>query len=307
LTTKDNAVPIPASAVGIGLKPAHYRDVLSPTDDREGAGDSFSRPIEFFEVHAENYMCAGGPPHAWLSAIAEHYPISVHGVCLSLGGFDELDRAHLKRLRAVVERYSPALISEHIAWSAHDGVFYNDLIAPPLSEESLTRTARHIAETQDALGRRILIENPSQYMQLPADMSEPDFMNALVCETGCGLLLDINNVFVSARNLGFDAEAYLETIDASAVEEIHLAGHAIDRARGVEMRIDDHGSPVSDEVGALYRRFVEIAGARPTLVEWDTNTPSLAVMAEEAAKAARWMREGLGETQSSEIPAHAHV
>lgn len=279
------------------MKPAHYRDVLSPERRRDGAGDLLA-PVEFFEVHAENYMCAGGPPHAWLSAIRERFPLSVHGVCLSLGGRDALDRAHLKRLRDVVDRYQPALVSEHIAWSAHEGVFYNDLIAPPLSEETLQRTAAHIDETQEALGRRILVENPSQYLAMPGDMTEPEFLNELARRTGCGLLLDINNVYVSACNLGFDANAYLDAVDAGAVGELHLAGHAVDRGSGVEIRVDDHGSPVCDEVGALYRRFVDEAGPRPTLIEWDTDTPPLAVLAEEAKKAAAWMAEaGSGGTR----------
>lgn len=235
-------------------------------------------------------MCAGGPPHAWLSAVRERFPISVHGVSLSLGGFDDLNEAHLKRLRLVVDRYQPALVSEHIAWSAHDGVFYNDLIAPPLSEDALSRTAGHIEQTQDALGRRILVENPSQYLKMPGEMSEPEFLNELVQRTGCGLLLDINNVYVSASNLGFDAADYLTAINADTVEEIHLAGHAVDASRGVEIRIDDHGSPVNDDVGALFQRFVARAGPRPTLVEWDTDTPPFAVLAAEAKKTANWMR-----------------
>jgi uncharacterized protein len=290
LTDKEHTDPVLApTSVGVGLKPAHYRDVLSPNSGRIGAGDPLSH-IDFFEVHAENYMCAGGAPHAWLTEIRKSHPLSVHGVCLSLGGHDGLNRDHLERLRIVVERYQPALVSEHMAWSAHDGVFYNDLIAPPLTEAALQRTAAHIDQTQEALARRILIENPSQYLTMPGDMSEPDFLNALARQTGCGLLLDINNVYVSACNLGFDAETYLDAIDASQVEEIHLAGHAIDRARGVEIRVDDHGSPVCDDVGALYRRFVAQAGPRPTLVEWDTDTPPLDALALEAKKAAEWMR-----------------
>ena len=297
-------MPIPTRSVGVGLKPAHYRDVLSPNDGRVGAGCSF-HPIEFFEVHAENYMSDGGPAHARLSAVAERYPLSVHGVCLSLGGHDELDRDHLKRLRRVVDRYQPALVSEHIAWSSHGGVFFNDLIAPPLSEESLKRTASHIDKTQDSLARRILVENPSQYLKMPGDMPEPDFLNALAAETGCGLLLDINNVFVSASNLGFDAERYIDEIDASLVEEIHLAGHAIDDAAGVRLRIDDHGSPVSEDVGALYRRFIEHAGARVTLVEWDTETPALSVLAREAERCAAWMKDAAPDRETDHQRARA--
>ena len=258
--------------------------------------------IAFFEVHAENFMGAGGPPHAWLSAIREGFPLSVHGVCLSLGGADPLDQDHLKRLRQVIDRFEPALISEHLAWCAHGGVFYNDLIAPPLTEESFVRICEHVGETQDVLGRRILIENPSQYLAMPGDRSEPEFLNALAHKTGCGLLLDINNVFVSASNLGFDAEAYLDEINPNFVAEIHLAGHAIDNASGVQLRIDDHGSQVIEEVGALYRGFIARAGARPTLIEWDTNVPPFAELCAEAAKAARWMKAALSAApQKTEI------
>ncbi len=297
MTQKDHTDPAPApTSVGVGLKPAHYRDVLSPDRGRIGAGDPLSH-IDFFEIHAENYMCAGGAPHAWLTEIRQHRQLSVHGVCLSLGGHDDLDRDHLERLRIVVDRYQPMLVSEHMAWSAHDGVFYNDLIAPPLTETALQRTALHIDQTQEALARRILIENPSQYLTMPGDISEPDFLNTLARKTGCGLLLDINNVYVSACNLGFDAEHYLDAIDADKVEEIHLAGHTIDRARGVEIRIDDHGSPVCDDVGALYRRFIAQVGPRPTLIEWDTDTPPLGALALEAKKAAEWMRAATATTQ----------
>ncbi len=233
-------------------------------------------------------MCDGGPPHAWLSAIAEQYPISMHGVCLSLGGLDDLDTDHLKRLRRLVEQYDPFLVSEHIAWSAHDDVHFHDLLAPPLSDESLKRTARHIAEVQDALGRQILVENPSHYLAIETDIAEPEYMNALVRETGCALLLDINNVYVTARNVGLSAEDYIDAIDADAVGEIHLAGHKEDAASGHEFLIDDHGGPTCDAVGALYRRFVARAGMRPTLFEWDTNPPALAEIAQETLKIREW-------------------
>ena len=252
-------------------------------------------------------MCDGGPPHAWLSAIGEHFPLSIHGVCLSLGGLNDLDQDHLQRLRRVIDLFTPALVSEHIAWCAHGGAFFNDLIAPPLTAEALDRTALHIDQTQDALARRILVENPSQYLKLPGDMSEPEFLNALARRTGCGLLLDVNNVFVSACNLGFDAEEYLSAIEPRHVEEIHLAGHAIDTASGVELRIDDHGSPVSDDVGALYQSFIRRHGARPTLVEWDTDTPALSVLAEEAAKASAWMQAASADAKSPVTAPLVHV
>lgn len=274
------------------MKPVHYRDAVPSHDGGEGTGDLVSH-IKFFEVHAENYMGEGGAPHFWLSKIREHFLLSVHGVCLSLGGMARPDKDHLARLKLVIDRYQPALISEHLAWCAHDGVFFNDLLAPPLSRETLHRTAAHIDETQNALGRRILVENPSRYLTSPAEISEPEFLNALASQTGCGLLLDVNNVFVSASNLGFCAQDYLDAIEANHVEEIHLAGHAIDAASGIDLRIDDHGAPVCDEVGVLYQRFIERAGPRPTLVEWDTAPPSLAIMNSEAAKAERWMRDAL--------------
>lgn len=286
----DHLDPALASHVGVGLKPIHYRDALTGNgapDDGEGLYGA----ISFFEVHAENFMGAGGPAHAWLSAIREKFPLSVHGVGLSIGGRDDLNKDHLQRLRTVVDRYTPSLVSEHLAWCAHDGVFYNDLIAPPLTDEALVRACEHVDQVQQTLGRAIMIENPSQYLKLPSDMSEPDFLNRLADQTGCGLLLDVNNVYVSAHNLGFDADTYLQDIEPGHVGEIHLAGHAVDDASG--LRIDDHGSSVSDAIGALYRDFVKRAGPRPTLVEWDTDTPPLPDLAEEAGKAANWMHEAM--------------
>lgn len=308
MTAFYQSFPIPAQSVGVGLKPAHYRDVLSPRDGAKGAGGSIHdavNGVQFFEVHAENFMGDGGPPHAWLSAIREKFPLSVHGVCLSIGGANPLDRDHLKRLRAVVDRYEPALVSEHLAWCAHDGVFHNDLIAPPLTDAAFRKICDHIDETQEALGRRILIENPSQYLKMPGDIAEPDFLNALAHKTGCGLLLDINNVFVSASNLRFDAGAYLDGVNAAYVGEIHLAGHTIDDKASVALRIDDHGSPVPDEVGALYRDFIKRAGPRPTLVEWDTDVPAFATLCAEAHKAARWMADALDIRKTPKEAAHA--
>jgi len=259
--------------------------------------------VQFFEVHAENFMGAGGPPHAWLTAIREEFLLSVHGVCLSIGGHDPLDSDHLNRLRKVIDRYQPALVSEHLAWCAHDGVYYNDLIAPPLTRETFAQVRAHIDEVQDVLGRRILIENPSLYLKIPGDLSEPSFLNDLARQTGCGLLLDINNVFVSAHNLGFNAADYINDIDFAHVGEVHLAGHAIDKASG--LRIDDHGSIVSDDVGALYREFIKTAGPRPTLIEWDTDTPPLAKLCLEADKAAQWMSGALDEASSPAEMVHA--
>lgn len=281
---------IPAHSVGISLKPAHYRDVLA-------------RPpgVDFFEVHAENFMGAGGPPHAWLSAICEQFPLSVHGVSLSLAGVDPLNEEHLTRLKDVVQRYNPAIVSEHLAWGAHEGAYYHDLLAPPITRETFARLADNVERTQDVLGRRILIENPSQYLDVAAEIPLPEALNDLARRTGCGILFDINNVYVSACNLGFDAEAFIDAIDPAYVGEIHLAGHAVDHLDGYEIRIDDHGSRMCAEVGALYARFIKRAGPRPTLVEWDTDVPALDVLLDEAARARSLMEGAVPRARKSEI------
>lgn len=263
---------IAPASVGVGLKAPHYRQAFDG-----------SHTLNFFEVHAENFMGAGGPPLRWLAAIRERYPISIHGVCLSVGGRDPLDAEHLERFARLVERAAPALISEHLAWSSNGGVFLNDLLPPPLTRETLTRTCAHVDQIQSRLGRTILIENPSSYLDWTCnDIAEPDFLNELSARTGCGLLFDINNVFVSASNIGFDADAYVDAIDARTVGEIHLAGHAIDTYDNVTIRVDNHGGRVCDEVGALFERFTRRAGPRPTLVEWDTDIPSFETLAAEA-------------------------
>ncbi len=263
--------PIPPLAIGVGLKAPHYKEALESRHD-----------VDFFEVHAENFMGDGGPPHRWLHGFQAQFPISIHGVCLSVGGRDALDVAHLERLAALVERYEPALVSEHLAWSSDGGFFYNDLLPPPLTKTSLDRVCAHVDQIQDRLKREILIENPSQYLRLAHDIPEPEFLNEIARRTGCGLLLDVNNVFVSAFNLGFDARAYIDAIEPASVKEIHLAGHAIDQYQDVTIRVDNHGDHVSSEVMSLFERFVRRAGPRPTLVEWDANIPTFEVLAAEA-------------------------
>ena len=273
--------PIPARA-GVGLKPEHYQDILS------------SQPnIGWFEIHAENYMGAGGPPHHYLSAVRERYPISLHGVGLSIGSHAPLDTEHLGRLKQLMERYRPGLFSEHLAWSTHEGVYLNDLLPVPYNAESLARVAEHIDQVQDTLGVRMLLENPSAYLSLAeTTMSEIDFLAGIVRRTGCGLLLDVNNVQVSAANHGFDPVAYLEAFPVEHVGEFHLAGYdAQTEENGKPLLIDTHDRPVLANVWELYRLAVRRAGPHPTLIEWDASVPGWPVLQAEAAKADRVMAE----------------
>jgi uncharacterized protein (UPF0276 family) len=264
------------TAIGVGFKPQHADEVVH--------GD---HALGFFEVHAENYMGAGGPPHHVLGLVRERFPLSLHGVGLSIGGAQPLDRDHLLRLRRLVERYEPALFSEHLAWSTHDGVFLNDLLPLPYNRESLTRVCEHIDLVQEKLRMRMLLENPSTYVVFDnSTMSEVDFLRAVVARTGCGLLLDVNNVYVSAVNHGFAPTAYLDAFPVEHVAEIHLAGFAEDRDDdGARLLIDAHGTPVADAVWSLYRRALARMGPVPTLIEWDNDVPDFAVLAAEAARA----------------------
>lgn len=270
----DGITPVPARA-GIGVKPAHYRDLLRSQP-----------PLAFIEVHAENYMGAGGPPHAYLEALSELYPLSFHGVGLSLGGTEPLDRDHLERWKVLIERYRPALVSEHIAWSRFSGTSLHDLLPVSYTREALGVVCDHIDEMQCFLKRRVLVENPSSYLTFSqSEISEAEFMVEVAHRTGCGLLLDINNVYVSARNHGFDPRAWLARIPGGMVEEIHLAGHSIVRDEDFEIRIDDHGSRVCSDVWQLYRETIARIGAKPTLIEWDTDVPELTVLLTEAKRA----------------------
>ncbi|MBK8908650.1 MAG: DUF692 domain-containing protein [Rhodospirillales bacterium] len=266
--------PIPASA-GVGLKPQHYRDVL------EGAGHGL-----WFEVHPENYMGSGGPPHRYLEAIRRDHALSLHSVGGSPGSADGLRAPHLERLKELVDRYQPALVSDHLSWSGIGDGFVHDLLPIPLTSESLRRFTRNIDRLQEALGRTILIENPSLYL-LPvgAEIPEPEFIAALCRRTGCGWLLDINNILVSATNLGFDPADYLQAVDPRLVQEIHLAGHAREAHADGDFLIDDHGSQVPEPVWDLFATFLAAAGPRPTLIEWDTRVPDFATLAGEAARA----------------------
>jgi uncharacterized protein (UPF0276 family) len=230
----------------------------------------------------------GGPALRALQDIRRDYPVSLHGVGLSLGGADDLDALHLVRLRELADRLEPALLSEHLSWSVADRVYFNHLLPLPYSEESLDTVVRHVAQAQDALQRRLLIENPSSYLRFAhSTMTEPEFLAELVRRSGCGLLCDVNNAYVSCSNFDEDSAAYLEAIPAAAVGEIHLAGHARNEVDGVSLLIDDHGSRVAAPVWRLYEQALARFGPVPTLVEWDTNVPELAVLLAEAAEADR--------------------
>jgi uncharacterized protein (UPF0276 family) len=251
-------------STGLGLKPEHY----------DAALQCQLRGL-WFEVHAENYMVAGGPRLRWLDAMRAQHPLSLHGVSLSLAGAQPLDVEHLRQLAALVARTEPALVSEHLAWSTWDGRHFPDLLPFPRTGEALRRIAGRIDQTQGALGRRIAIENPSHYLRIAGhEWDEIEFLKELAARTGCGLLLDVNNVHVSARNLGFEASAYLDRFPGEHVMEVHLAGHSVDANLGGALLVDSHDAPVAPQVWALYRRLVARIGARPTLIERDGNLPS---------------------------------
>ncbi|TGS64988.1 DUF692 domain-containing protein [Mesorhizobium sp. M3A.F.Ca.ET.174.01.1.1] len=261
---------IPASA-GIGLRSPHIAEMLTR---RPSAG--------WLEVHAENYMGGGAGVEA-LERLRETYPLSVHGVGLSLGSARGLDRDHLERLRKVCERFQPDLVSEHLAWSVADNAYLNDLLPLRYDEEALAIVTRNVETVQDTLGRRVLIENLSAYLAFAdSSMNEAEFLAELVRRTGCGLLLDVNNVHVSGHNLQYDAKAFIDALPAEAIGEIHLAGHAINQVGADTVLIDDHGSRVPPAVWTLYEHAITRLGPRPTLIEWDTDVPVLDVLLGEA-------------------------
>ena len=263
---------------GLGLKPQHYDDAL--------ACDALGL---WFEVHPENYMSAGGPRLAALEAVRARHPLSLHGVGLSLAADADPDREHLAALKRLLNRFEPFVVSEHLAWSTHRGVHQPDLLPFPRTHAALARIAANIGRMQDALGRPVLIENPSLYLPLAGhDLDEVDFLKALVARTGCGLLVDVNNVFVSAHNLDYSAESYLDALPADAIGEIHLAGHGADEG-GSGLLIDTHGAPIAEPVWALYRRLIRRIGPRPTLVERDDDIPAFAVLMAERDRAAAEM------------------
>lgn len=263
---------------GIGYKPQHFQDIL------EAPGD-----VEWIEVHAENYMGDGGRPLAQLQALSEKFAISIHGVGLSIGGEGPLDLDHLARLKKLCDWIKPASFSEHLAWSTHGAEFLNDLLPLPYTNKTLNHVAAHITQVQDALGRQMLLENPSSYLAFSeSTLSETDFLTDLTRRTGCGLLLDVNNVFISATNLGLSAQEYIDTYPTDKVGEIHVGGHDEDHDdHGAPLLIDSHGKPVVDPVWSLLDYALVQTGPRPVLVEWDTDVPEWPVLRDEAARAAR--------------------
>lgn len=271
--THHTALP---SRPGVGYKPQHYTQIMQDPG-----------PLGWLEIHAENYMGAGGRPIAQLRHLAERFPISVHGVGLSIGGSGPLDRDHLARLKHLVAWLSPASFSEHLAWSTHDSHFFNDLLPLPYTARTLARVAAHINEVQDTIGREMLLENPSSYLRFAeSTMSETDFLRELAARTGCGLLLDVNNVFVSATNLKTAPQAYIDDFPLHAVGEIHLGGHDADEDEtGAPLLIDSHGKAVADPVWTLLDQTLVGSGPKPVLIEWDNDVPEWPVLAAEVARA----------------------
>lgn len=270
---------IPATA-GIGLRSRHYQDVLN------------TKPaIGWLEVHSENYLAKGGAPLHFLQQIRRDYPVSLHGVSLSLGSTDKIDRSYLDRLKALIARIEPGLVSEHLSWSAFGGQFLNDLAPMPYTADSLALMAARISAVQDFLGRRILIENPSSYLEYKhSTYPEYAFLNALAERSGCGILLDINNVYVSCRNHGWNALEYIHGIRGDWVGEMHLAGHTLNRIDGHGILIDTHNCPVSEPVWDLFKQAIRVFGPRPVLVEWDLDIPELNVLTAQAGKAGQILR-----------------
>ncbi|MEM7404966.1 MAG: DUF692 domain-containing protein [Pseudomonadota bacterium] len=265
--------------VGIGLRAPHYADVLATLPS-----------VGWLEVHGENYFGAGGTPHVYLDAIRAHYPLSVHCVGMSLGAVDPLDRRHLGHLKNLIARYQPALVSDHLCWGAFEGTYFNDLLPLPYTEEALSHLTDRVAEAQDILGRQMLVENVSSYLEYEHSViAEWDFLNALADRSGSGILLDINNIHVSACNHGFDARAFIDAIDPAFVQEMHLAGFAVNEIDGREILIDHHGARVAEAVWALYEHACARFPGTPTLIEWDTDIPPLTTLLGEAERARRIM------------------
>lgn len=288
-TSSASSHPMPARS-GVGLKSEHYRTVVETLPD-----------LGFFEVHAENYMGAGGPPHRYLHAVREHYPLSMHGVGLSIGADRPLDRVHLRRLEALIERYSPALFSEHLAWSSHDAGFLSDLLPIPYTDQTLCRVVDHIDEIQEALRRPMLLENPATYIAYSeSSYGEVEFIAEVARRSGCGLLLDINNAHIASVNHGRNSFSYINEFPLSLVREIHLAGHTSELdERERPLLIDTHDRAIDERVWDLYIHVIDRLGPTPTLIEWDTNVPHWTTLVAEAMQAESIM--------TSTAPRHAHA
>ncbi|MFZ3184336.1 MAG: DUF692 domain-containing protein [Pseudomonas sp.] len=290
------ALPRLPPRAGIGLKPEHFREILAQKPE-----------VGFFEIHAENYMVNGGPFHHYLERIRSHYPLSVHGVGLSIGGPGPLDEEHLARLARLLERYQPESFSEHLAWSSHGGAFLNDLLPLPYTAVSLARVCEQIEHVQERLGRRMLLENPATYVQFSAStMDECEFISEIVRRTGCGLLLDVNNVHVASVNHGGNARDYILSLPLEAIGQIHLAGFAEEfDTNGAPLLIDSHGSPVARVVWELYAFALGLTGPLPTLIERDNNIPGLPVLLSEARQADAIIKRLFNTRQPANKPTRA--
>lgn len=275
-----HAGPIPARA-GIGLRSPHHDEVLAQCP-----------PVGFLEVHSENFFADGGAQLEYLAQVRERYPLSLHGVGLSLGSSDPLNREHVWRLQRLAQEMQPALISEHVCWGSVGGVYLNDLLPLPYTEEALAHMVERVTQVQELLGRQILIENVSSYLRYThSQIEEWDFLRALAEQADCALLLDVNNVYVSSRNHGFDPHTYIRSLPRERIGEMHLAGHSVTRYRGREILIDTHSRPVCDEVWSLYRFALEHIGPTPTLIEWDADLPPLSALLREAHTAERLLEQ----------------
>ena len=276
ITSDSTSAGLPIAA-GVGLKPQHFRTITETWP-----------LIGFFEVHAENYLVSGGPFHHYLTRIRERYPLSIHGVGLSLGGEEAINRDHLRALRGLLDRYEPAVFSEHLAWSSHGGVYFNDLLPVPYDTQTLDRICTHIDEVQTFLGRQILLENPSTYVEFEqSTFAEAEFIKRVVHRTGCGFLLDVNNAYVSCTNHARDIAEYLTALPLDAVREIHLAGfYRQTDSFGAPLLIDSHGCVVDESVWTLYSTLLGDIGPRPTLIEWDQDVPPFDQLEAEALRAA---------------------
>lgn len=289
-----HAASLPPARAGVGFKSVHFADIEASRPD-----------VGFFEIHAENYMGAGGAPHAQLMRLRRNFPLSIHGVGLSIGGAEPLDREHLARVKTLVDRYKPAAFSEHLAWSTQGGRFLNDLLALPYNASTLTHVVAHVNEIQEALARPILIENPAAYLRFQStDYSEIEFLREVVRRTDCRLLLDVTNAYISATNLGFSAQDYIDAFPMSFVEEIHLAGYAEDADEvGDRLLIDAHCAPVQDGVWRLYAQALSRCGPVATLIEWDNDIPPWKVLFAQATRAESFLARRRSAVEDNSISA----